>query len=102
MRRSEFDVILNDFRDMKKFVFIPVGILLLVVLLFSSSYIIEPGFRGVLINMGSVSDHFLTAGFGFKPPFTSRIIELPIRQQVGSLKAQCYSSDLQQLEMELK
>lgn len=77
-------------------------ILVLVVCLFSSTFIIEPGHRGVLVTMGKVSPAFAPEGMGFKAPLITTVIPVSIRQQTYSLKTDCYSSDLQQVNVELK
>ncbi|WP_404422730.1 prohibitin family protein [Nibricoccus sp. IMCC34717] len=79
-------------------------ILLVIVLvgLFQSSYVVEPGFGGVLVTLGKVDEAPRTAGFGFKQPFITHIINVPIRQQTRSVAAECYSSDLQQVNMQLR
>lgn len=77
-------------------------IIVLVVAIAQSSYVIEPGQRGVLVNLGRVSPDFKPEGFGFKPPFTSRIVPIIIRQQTRQLAAECYSADLQQVNIGLR
>lgn len=73
-----------------------------IILLSSSTYTIEPGHRGVIVTMGKVSDVFSPEGFGFKAPFITSVIPVSIRQQTKSAQADCYSSDLQQINVELK
>lgn len=67
-----------------------------------STYVVEPGFRGVQVTLGKVSDDFKPEGFGTKSPFISHIIPVPIRQQARVLPAECYSSDLQQVSVQLR
>jgi prohibitin 2 len=67
----------------------------------SSSYVVQPGFRGVLITLGKVSPVFRPEGFGFKAPFVTRVEPILIRQQTQRLVADCYSSDLQQIKIDL-
>jgi prohibitin 2 len=71
-------------------------------LMSSSTYIIEPGHRGILVTMGRVSPEFAPEGFGMKAPFVTSVIPVAIRQQTRGAKADCYSSDLQQIAIELK
>ncbi|MDX1951642.1 MAG: prohibitin family protein [Verrucomicrobiota bacterium] len=82
---------------------IGVGILLfvLVILLSSTTYIVQPGYRGVAVTLGTVSPEVRPEGFGFKQPFITQIHHLSIRQQTRTMPAECYSSDLQQVQMEL-
>lgn len=77
-------------------------IIVLVVAIAQSSYVIEPGQRGVLVNLGRVNPDFKPEGFGFKPPFTSHIVPIIVRQQTRQLMAECYSADLQQVNIGLR
>ena len=72
-----------------------------VVMAASSTYIVQPGFRGVEITLGNVAPEFRPEGMGFKKPFITHIQPMSIRQQTRVMPAECYSSDLQQVRMEL-
>ena len=65
------------------------------------SYVVQPGFRGVAVTLGKVSPDFKIEGFGLKQPFLTHVHQLSIRQQTRSMPAECYSSDLQQVKMQL-
>ena len=82
-----------------------VGIAILVfaviLVMTTSSYVVDPGYRGVEVTMGKVSPVFKPEGFGFKTPLITTIVPVTIRQQTRTLQAACYSSDLQQVNMEL-
>jgi prohibitin 2 len=82
---------------------IGIAILLFVVVLViaTSTFVVQPGFRGVQVTLGTVSPEFHPEGFGLKPPFISRILPISIRQQTRMVPAECYSSDLQQVTMDL-
>src|SRR5215207_5944843 len=82
---------------------IGVAILVFVVILAASTstYIVQPGHRGVEVTLGKVSAEFKPEGFGFKQPFVTRIHPTTVRQQTRSMPAECYSSDLQQVKMQL-
>lgn len=62
-----------------------------------STYVVDPGFRGVRVTLGTVSPEFLKEGFGMKMPFISSVDQVLVRQQTHEMKAECYSSDLQQV-----
>lgn len=81
-----------------------VALLVFVVVIMASSgtYVVHPGYRGVEVTMGRVSSTFKPDGFGFKAPFATRIIPISIRQQTAKNEAECYSSDLQQIHVELR
>ena len=72
-----------------------------VVLAASASYVVQPGFRGVAVTLGTVSPEFKPEGFGFRKPFLTHIQQISIRQQTRPMPAECYSSDLQQVKMEV-
>ena len=77
-------------------------ILVLVIAAAQSTYVVEPGFRGVQVTLGKVSEEFKPEGFGTKQPFVSTIIPIPVRQLARELPAECYSSDLQQVTIHLR
>lgn len=73
-----------------------------VIMASSGTYVVKPGFRGVEVTLGEVSRAFKPEGFGLKAPFVTEITQISIRQQTAEDKAECYSSDLQQITVELK
>src|SRR6516162_322321 len=81
-----------------------VAILIFVILIAvsTSSYVVQPGDRGVEVTLGKVSSVFKPQGFGFKTPFITTIVPVTIKQQTRALQAACYSSDLQQVNMDLQ
>jgi prohibitin 2 len=83
-----------------------IGIALLifcaVIMAAAGTYVVKPGFRGVEVTMGRVAAGFRPEGFGLKTPFATTIHQISIRQQTAEDKAECYSSDLQQITVLLK
>lgn len=77
-------------------------IVVLVVAASQATYVVEPGYRGVLVTLGKVSDQALAEGFGTKSPFVSHVVPVLVRQQTRPLSAECYSSDLQQVTIALR
>ena len=77
-------------------------ILLLIILIAGGTFVIPPGHRGVLVTMGKVSPVFAPEGLGFKLPFVTDVVPVSVRQQTVLSKADCYSSDLQQITVELR
>jgi len=67
-----------------------------------ATYVVDPGFRGVQVTLGKVSDDFKPEGFGTKSPFISHIVSVPVRQLTRELPAECYSADLQQVDVKLR
>jgi prohibitin 2 len=68
----------------------------------STSYIVDPGTRGIKVTLGKAADRFLPEGFGFKAPFITSIVPVNIRQKTESVRAECFSSDLQQVITDLR
>jgi prohibitin 2 len=68
----------------------------------SASYVIEPGTRGLKVTLGKTQEGFLPEGFGFKTPFITSIVRVNVRQRTRALTADCFSSDLQQVKIDLR
>jgi prohibitin 2 len=77
-------------------------IFVIVIMASSGTYVVQPGYRGVEVTMGKVSPAFKPEGFGLKAPFITAIHPISVRQQTAEDKAECYSSDLQQIQIELR
>ena len=80
--------------------FIVIGVLVLVGVL-GSSYVVEPGWRGVRVTLGKMSDDFVAPGFGVKLPITE-IHMVNVQQDTREVTAECFSSDLQQIKVQVK
>jgi prohibitin 2 len=81
----------------------PVIIIFAIIIAVSqATFVVEPGFRGVMVTLGKVSDQFEPEGFGMKKPFIATIIPVLVRQQTRELPSECYSSDLQQVKVNLR
>lgn len=74
----------------------------LIIAVTSATYVVDPGTRGVEVTLGKVSAVPKPEGFGFKIPFITTITPQIIRQQTAQMKADCYSSDLQQVVIDLR
>ena len=85
-----------------KLIGIAILIFVLVIAISSSSYVVEPGYRGVEVTLGQVSPVFRPQGFGFKKPFVTTIVPVMVKQATREVQAACYSSDLQQVNMDLQ
>ena len=81
---------------------VAVVIFLLLIAMSATSYVIEPGTRGLKVTLGKTDDHFLPEGFGFKAPFVTSIVRVNIQQITQPVKADCFSSDLQQVKIDLR
>ncbi|MFN3409623.1 MAG: prohibitin family protein [Limisphaerales bacterium] len=83
---------------------IAVGVVVfaLVVVASTGTYLVEPGTRGIKVTLGKASDQFLPEGFGFKAPFLTTIVPVNVRQKTMPVRAECFSSDLQQVTLDLR
>ncbi len=81
-----------------------VGLILfvLVIVASQSTYIVEPGHRGVRVRLGKVSDAPVLEGLAIKLPLVTQIHSVSIKQQTQEMEAECYTSDLQQVSTELR
>jgi prohibitin 2 len=77
-------------------------LLVLVVAGASASYIIPPGYRGVLVTLGKVTPDFKGEGFGFKTPFVSEVFPIPIKQRAAEMEAAVISKDLQEVRTKIR
>jgi len=95
-----------DNGDSQSFPFrwIALGILTFVLLIAASasSYVVQPGTRGIKVMLGKTDATFLPEGFGLKVPFVTTIVDVNVRQQTRTLSAACFSSDLQQVTLDLR
>jgi len=85
-----------------KLIGIALLIFIVVIALSSASYVVNPGYRGVEVTLGKVSQEFKPEGFGWKTPFITQIVPVSTRQETRELQAECYSADLQQVKMDLR
>ena len=81
---------------------IAVIVFVIIIVASTSSYVVQPGYRGVQVTLGKVSPVFKPEGFGLKTPFITTILPISVRQQTKPMPAECYSSDLQQVKTELR
>lgn len=77
-------------------------VFVLVILGATTTYVVEPGTRGIKVTLGKAADQFLPEGFGFRTPFITSIVPVNVRQRTQLVRADCFSSDLQQVMMELR
>lgn len=90
-----------DARALKRLIGVLILIFAAVILGSSATYVVQPGTRGVAVTLGTVAPDFKPEGFGFKQPFLTQILPISVRQQTRPMPAECYSSDLQQVKMEV-
>lgn len=93
---------LRDLKYYGKHFKIAIIVVVLAIVLIGGTFVIPPGHRGVLVTMGKVSPVFAPEGLGFKLPIVTTVIPISVRQQTTVAKSECYSSDLQQITVELR
>ncbi len=76
--------------------------LALAIIATTTTYVVEPGMRGLKVTLGKTADHFLPEGFGVKAPFVTSIVMINVRQRTQAVRADCFSSDLQQVKIDLR
>jgi len=83
---------------------IGIGVLVFAFIVVSATmtYVVEPGTRGIKVTLGKTTDQFLPEGFGFKTPFITTIVPVNVRQRTKAVLAECFSSDLQQVMVDLR
>ena len=81
-----------------------IGLIVLFIVMLGSGcfYVVEPGERGVRVTLGEMDDQFLAPGFGFKLPIVTTIRRVNVQQDTQDVGAECFSSDLQQINIRLK
>jgi prohibitin 2 len=83
---------------------VPLALLAFVVVMATLGcfYVVEPGERGVRVTLGSMSDDFIPPGFGLKLPVITQIRRVNVQQDTREISAECFSSDLQQINIQVK
>lgn len=84
----------EGFNYNKLIVFAIIGIILLIAL-FGSFYIINPGERGILITLGNPSPVASAEGLHFKIPIIQHVVKMDIKTQKYDAQASGASKDLQ-------
>ncbi len=87
---------------MSKLIGTAILVFALLIVASATSYVIEPGTRGLKVTLGKTDNQFLPEGFGFKAPFVTSIVAVNIRQKTQAVQADCFSSDLQQVKIDLR
>src|SRR5688572_24588719 len=87
---------------MPRIIGMAVVVFVLVIASSATTYVVKPGARGVKATLGKAADQFRPEGFGFKMPFITTIVPMNVQQKTHALRADCFSSDLQQVSMDLR
>lgn len=89
-------------QTMQKLIGAGIVVFVLVLVGSQSIYIVEPGNRGVRVTLGKVSEVFVSEGPTFKLPLVTQIHQISVKQQTQQMTTECYTSDLQQVNAELR
>ena len=76
---------------------VALGIIVLITL-FSSFIVINPGERGVKVTFGQMSSDVLTEGLHFKLPFVQKVLVVDIKTQKAEYESSSASKDLQAVQ----
>ena len=87
-----------NFRKLIPFVFI--GFIALIVLL-SSTVVVDAGHTGVVLTLGKVEDKVLSEGMHLKIPFVQRVVQIDNRIVKLEVETEAFSKDLQTVDTTL-
>lgn len=88
--------------NLKYIVYGAAGLIALLFIWITCTYTVQVGDRAVKVTLGKMQEQVLTPGFGLKAPFITDIRRIMIRQVAGGMVAPCFSSDLQQINMQVR
>jgi len=91
-----------DLKNSLKSITIGIAVFVAFIFIFASYYVVQPGNRAVLVTLGKVSPAFAPEGPGFKMPLITTVVPVSVRQQTRTVRTECYSSDLQQITVEIR
>lgn len=64
-------------------------------IVFSSYVIVQPGFRGIVVQLGEVKPYVLSEGLHFRVPFVQEVVPVEVRVQKAQSEESTSSKDLQ-------
>lgn len=90
--------VFNSDSNKSSYVKIGLGIaLVIIVLIVNPCIIVSPGHKGIVLNLGAVSNKVLDEGVHFRMPLVQTIIEVDVRVLKNETKAEAASKDLQNI-----
>lgn len=100
---SEHDVygVKNIIKNEPAWLFIVLGILLVILVFFRPWVQIGAGERGVLLNFGAVQENVLDEGLHFRIPVMQQVVPVDVKVQKAITGAAASSSDLQEVSSEV-
>jgi len=95
-KTPEYETYEQSERNKKNKIIITLTLLTLgIIALFSSSYIVSAGERGVVLTFGNPSEIPSTEGLHFKIPFAQKVVQIDVKTQKYEADASSASRDLQ-------
>ena len=86
--------------EIKKIVKYAVIAVFAIMLVWSSVFVVDAGYRGVKSTLGTVEEHSYLNGIGVKAPFITKVISFDVRTKKMTEKTSSYTADLQTAELE--
>lgn len=83
----------------RKCVFIGLLAVFAICLLIGCIYVVNPGYRGVMVTLGKVEQRSIANGVGFKWPFISTVVEMNVQTNGMTDVGTTYTKDVQTAEM---
>jgi regulator of protease activity HflC (stomatin/prohibitin superfamily) len=89
---------MNSINRSSNFIKIGLGLgLLFIIFILNPCVIVSPGHKGIVLNLGAVSDKVMDEGVHFRMPLVQSIIEVDVRVLKQETKAEAASKDLQNI-----
>ncbi len=89
---------MNSISRNSNFIKIGLGLgLLFIIFVLNPCVIVSPGHKGIVLNLGAVSDKVMDEGVHFRMPLVQSIIEVDVRVLKQETKAEAASKDLQNI-----
>lgn len=82
----------------KRVLLVVVAGIFVLVILGNSFRVVKPGYRGILVTLGSVSNNVLNEGLHFKAPFVQMIETMCVKIEKKETPADAVSKDLQDIK----
>ncbi|MDD4310301.1 MAG: prohibitin family protein [Candidatus Cloacimonetes bacterium] len=82
----------------KRIILVAIGTILVLIFALNSCQVVKPGYRGIKVTLGSVSNTVLNEGIHFKAPFIQQIESMSVKIEKKETPADAVSKDLQDIK----
>ena len=82
-----------------KYVIFGIVAIFAICLLISSVYVVNPGYRAVMVTLGKVEPRSIANGIGFKWPFVSTVVDMNVQTNEMTDVGTTYTKDVQTAEI---